>query len=178
MIRWIYAALVGIVGAGIVHILVLFLVPEFSERGPWQQLSLAAPEHVLVDLESDERFSGLDRDPLFRSVACRYDLDAGPTRLSATGRVPFWSVSIYDRYGQNSFSVNDRSAEGGAVDILLLTPLQMVQLQKDPLPDLARTIFVEIAPETGIAVIRAFVPDETWARVAKDFLETSTCERL
>jgi len=35
--RLFHAVLLGLVGAGIVHIVVLLLVPEFSERDAWSR---------------------------------------------------------------------------------------------------------------------------------------------
>jgi len=42
MRKLIYAALLGLVGAGIVHIAVLLMVPDFSERDAWSRLAQAS----------------------------------------------------------------------------------------------------------------------------------------
>ena len=42
MRRLLHAILLGLLGAGIVHIVVLLLVPEFSERDAWSRLAMAS----------------------------------------------------------------------------------------------------------------------------------------
>ncbi|TIU61349.1 MAG: DUF1254 domain-containing protein, partial [Mesorhizobium sp.] len=42
MRRLFHAMLLGLIGAGIVHIIVLMLVPEFSERDAWSRLAMAS----------------------------------------------------------------------------------------------------------------------------------------
>jgi uncharacterized membrane protein len=44
MLRLFYILLIGIVGAGIVHIAVLLLLPQFSERDAWSSRSDAAAD--------------------------------------------------------------------------------------------------------------------------------------
>ena len=70
-------------------------------------------------------------DPFFRASACRFDLQDGPVRLKADGTVPFWSASIYDRGGQNVYNFNDRTAAGGELDFVVVTPAQMIEMRKD-----------------------------------------------
>ena len=54
-------------------------------------------------------------------------------------RCPFWSVSVYDRSGQNIYSFNDRTPPDGNLDFVVLTPAQMIELRKD-LPDGIREV--------------------------------------
>ena len=69
-------------------------------------------------------------DPLFSAIACRFDLDDGVVHVQAPGRVPFWSMSVYDRNGQNIFSFNDRTSADGRVNFVVLTPAQTIEVRK------------------------------------------------
>jgi uncharacterized membrane protein len=89
--------------------------------------------------------------------------------------VPFWSVSVYDRNGQNIYSFNDRSAEKGVLDAVILSPAQMIAVRKDLPEDLAGAVFVETPTDRGIAVIRAFVPDDSWKPDVARFLGQASC---
>jgi uncharacterized membrane protein len=132
MLRPFYALLIGIVGAGIVHIAVLLLLPQFSERDAWSSLAEAADFYKAVRIDGGDGGTAVVRsvDPLFHAAACRFDLDEGPVHLSAPGNVPFWSVSIYNRAGQNIYSFNDRATERGALDFVILTNAQMIEVRK------------------------------------------------
>ena len=98
MRRLFHAVLLGLIGAGIVHIIVLMLVPEFSERDAWSRLAMASDLYRMTRLDAEAGGAPVVKsvDPLFYAAACRFDLAEGMVRIKAPGHVPFWSVSVYD----------------------------------------------------------------------------------
>lgn len=177
MRRLLYALLIGLFGAGIVHIVILFLVPEFSDRNAWSRLGMVSDLNVVTSL--DTRLDGgpvvRGADPLFRSVACRFDLSDGTLQVKAPGTAPFWSVSVYNRGGQNIYSFNDRTAEKGRIDFVVLTPEQMVDARKYLPEDFQKSIFVETPIGEGIVVLRVFVPDASWTKAVDELLAGMSC---
>jgi uncharacterized membrane protein len=175
--RLLYAIVLGIVGAGIVHISVLFMLPGFSERDAWSRLAAAADLYVMVPADGADKTEPVIEapDPAFRAIACRFDLEDGPMRVQAAGSVPFWSASIYDRSGQNVYNFNDHTAEGGKLDFVVVTPAQMIDMRKDLPADLASSIFVESDIGEGMVVVRSFVPDDSWAKTITAYLGAATC---
>ena len=178
MRRLLHVVLLGLLGAGIVHIVVLMLVPEFSERDAWSRLAMASDLYKMTRLDAEAGGAPVVKsvDPLFYAAACRFDLTDGLVRIKAAGRVPFWSVSVYDRNGHNIYSFNDRNANSGTLDAVVLTPAQMIEVRKDLPEDLQGAIFVAAPLDEGIFVIRAFVPDESWKPIVSRFLSQSSCE--
>lgn len=172
-----YALLLGLVAAGIVHIVVLMLLPHYTERDAWSQLSAASSFYNVTRIGGSAATTPLVRsvDPLFSAVACRFDLADGPLHVRAPGRAPFWSMSVYDRNGQNIFSFNDRTASDGSVDFVVLTPIQTIEVRKALPEEFIDAVFVEADIEQGIVVIRAFVPDHTWRTAVTAFLEDVSC---
>ena len=176
MARLIYAIVLGIVGAGIVHIAVLFLVPAYSERDAWSALSQQANYYAVTRLDPAGQAPVIGSlDPLFDAVACRFDLSDGEIRVHGDGSVPYWSMSVYDRSGQNIFSVNDRSSAGGTLDFVIGTPVQMVGLRNDMPADYDASIFVEADTSEGMVVVRVFAPDETWEPTISAYLDEISC---
>ncbi len=175
----VYAIFVGIVGAGIVHIAVLFLLPQFSERDAWSSLAEAADFYKAVRVDATDGTAPIVKavDPLFHAAACRFDLDEGPVHVRAPGDVPFWSVSIYDRGGENVYSFNDRATENGTLDFVVLTPAQMIEVRKQPPEDYRSAIFVQVPLGEGIVVVRSFVPDPTWEEATAAFLARTACTK-
>lgn len=174
------ALVLGLLGAGIIHILVLLLVPDFTERDAWSRLAMMSDLYVMRPLEAETGGPPVVKsaDPLFETVACRFDLNEGMARIRASGHVPFWSVSIYDRSGHNIYSFNDRSADKASLDAVVLTPAQMSVVRKELPEELSGSVFVETDIGEGIAVIRAFVPDESWRPGVERFLGQASCVRL
>ncbi|RWO63135.1 DUF1254 domain-containing protein [Mesorhizobium sp.] len=178
MRRLLHAILLGLLGAGIVHIIVLLLAPEFSERNAWSRLAMASNLYRMTRLDAEAGGTPVVKsvDPLFYAAACRFDLSDGMVRVKAPGYVPFWSVSVYDRSGHNIYSFNDYSATGRVLDSIVLTPAQMIEIRKDLPEELQGAIFVEAPIDEGMFVIRSFVPDDSWKPTVSRFLEQSSCE--
>lgn len=172
----VYAVLVGVVGAGIVHIAILLMLPSLSERDAWSKLAADASPYGVVRMSASAPQQILSSaDPFFEAVACRFDLREGVARLTAAGTVPFWSVSVYDRSGQNIYSFNDRATADGSLDFVIATPLQMTEMRKNLPPEFEKSVFVEADIGEGIVVIRSFVPDTTWKSRITEYLGGVRC---
>ena len=179
MARLLHALLLGLIGAGIVHIAILLLIPVFAKLDAWSALEERGDLYAVVRLDgADTNVQAFQSiDPLFDAVACRFDLSQGMVRLAAEGEVPFWSISVYDRIGQNIFSFNDRASPEAALDFVVANPAQMVELRNDLPEAFEHSVFVEADVENGIAVVRAFVPDRSWEPTISDYLKSIDCVR-
>lgn len=173
MAKFFYAIIVGLVGAGIVHVAMLLLLPALSQRDAWTSLASAAPLYETV--AQDRAPTALGEDPFFTSAACRFDLSEGPVTVAAQGSVPFWSISIYDREGQNLYSLTDR-ALAGQLGLVLLDPSQ-ASAQANAEPDPQAPTPVRIDTEEGILVLRGFNPDPSWTASMRAFLSSLRCSR-
>jgi len=179
MLRLLYLLLVGLVGVGIVHIAVLLLLPRFSERDAWSSLAETAAMYKAVRIDGGDGAPAVVKavDPLFHAAACRFDLGEGPVHVRSPGTVPFWSVSIYNRAGQNVYSFNDRATDSGALDFVVLTTAQRIEVRKALPEKFKRTTFIETPVGEGIVVVRSFVPDPTWEETTSEFLAKLACTK-
>ena len=177
MARLAYAALIALVGAAIVHIAVLLMLPHFSDRDAWNRLAEAADFYkpVRIDAIAGEVPIVRSLDPLFYASACRFDLSDGPVHVYTPGNVPYWSVSIYDRGGQNVYAFTDRATETGLLDVVVLTSAQMIETRKQLPEEYSKAILVEAPVGEGIVVVRSFVPDQSWIPTATRFLRNLVC---
>lgn len=171
-----YAILLGVVGAGIIHIVILFLLPRYTERNAWTRLAAIADPYQTVRLDRISQDSPGVSDPMFEAGACRFDLDDGAVHIHAGGRVPFWSMSVYDRRGLNVYSLNDRTASDGILDFVVVSPAEMLSMRKELPPAFAKSIFVETDLDETIVVVRTFVPDETWRPLVSSYLDRLACD--
>lgn len=178
MHRLLYAIVSGLVGAGIVHIAILFLLPGYSVRDVWSQVSAVAAPFETVQLGRNASARDLPKplNPFIQAAACRFDLSSDGARVSADGPVPFWSMSLYDSNGYNNFSISDGAANRQALDFLLLTPSGMQRVREQAPAGLEEAITIETELEEGVVLVRVFVPDETWDGLARAFLRSLRCE--
>jgi len=177
MLRFLYAVLLGIVGAGIVHITILFMLPSYSERDIWSRVSAVAAPYAAIRLDRDSLKGNPPQpaNPLLVASACRFELSDGPVHVTAPGAVPMWSMAIYDSDGLNVFGLSDRTATDRTLDLVVLTPTQMQQVRAEVPAGFERSVFVETGTEEGIVLVRVLSPDETWQRVIDAFLDGLSC---
>ena len=176
MARFLHAIILGLVGAGLVHIAVLLMVPAHSQRDAWSAMSELSNYNTVTRLDrpgAEPVISSID--PLFNVVGCRFDLGEGVVRLLGGGKIPYWSMSVYNRTGQNIFSVNDSSTSGTSMDFVIATSAQMIELRNAMPAEFDRSIFVEADIDEGIVVVRAFTPDESWEDYVTTYLAGLAC---
>lgn len=177
MARIFYAILVGLVGAGIVHIAILLLLPQFPSEGGWNGLYGRSEPFAVTQIEREPgspRAAALD--PLFRAALCRFDMEDGALHLASDKRMPFWSMSIRNASGQSVYSFNDRAAADRSLDVVILSPARMVEMRKAVPAEFEHSIFIETPLDAGAVIVRTFVPDGSWDEEARRFFDGLSCE--
>lgn len=190
MVRLLLAILVGLVGAAVVHIAVVFAIPKLAENNAWGRLSRIAGMYEIVRIDS--RQSPLPDapppaegpgvhdfafvDPAFVTAACRFSLADGPVRLSASERTDFWSASIYSRQGDNIYSINDRSAVDSQFDLMVGTADQLVEARANSAERDETSIPVEVAIIEGYLTLRTLIDEESKRPGVDAFVRSVTCE--
>lgn len=200
MVRLFHAILTGLVGAALLHVVIILMLPKFVTAGAYARVAVLGPPgrfHALP-IEGTARppspaaraetgvagsAPGADAppplartDPFLPAAACIVSLDQGPVRLYAEGDVPFWSVVVFDRDSNEVFSMNDRTSVSGALDMLLGTTGQLPQIRKALPEELSESILVEMPPSGGYAVLRAFAPRPSFEAAVTEFLSGAECD--
>lgn len=179
MKRFIYATLVGLVLAGIVHILIILLIPSYAAKDAWATLAQKSePWTFNIVANAGAARSELPLvDPTFGVTACRFNLGEAPLSVRAIGEAPFWSVAIFDRRGQNIYSFNDRTAIERSLFLIVVNSVQMAQLRKSPPEDSEKAVLVQADIKEGFVLIRALQPDASWSTAVSSFLSSARCDR-
>lgn len=163
--------------AGAVHVVVILLVPYLAQTDGWSRLAAHAGENVFAELpaggSSEGRVAGLD--PLFVNGACRLSLADAPAGIAVDARDRFWSLALYDPQGTIIFSLNDRTAVQGRLDMIVLNPVQNAKLHEAPTVEIERTIVVESPSDDLIAILRLFAPTAAAQQDARRILARSEC---
>lgn len=189
--RVLLAVAIGLVGAVIVHIAVIFAIPPLADNNAWGRLGRIAGMETVVRIDSQRQAPGEATlrgdgpgahdfafiDPAFVTAACRFSLEEGPVRVSAPAATDFWSASIYSRQGDNLYSINDRSAVNGRFDLLLGTPEQLVDAQANSVSQDETAIPVGLGITEGYVTLRVLVDDETQRPAVDAFVQSLKCQR-
>ena len=166
----------GLVGAILLHIVIILAIPHFAGQKAWQKVeALGAPGefHRLANDAPQRALS--EADPFVRSAICLFDASAGPVHVADADAPPFWSLAVFDPGSNEVYSMNDRTAVERRVDVTLATPLQLIALRRSTPDALARSILVELPQPRGYVVLRTIAADETWDGIAGRFLSDARC---
>lgn len=184
------ALLIGLVGAGLVHIAVVFMVPRVSDNSAWSRLSALGEYFEVVRIAprrdasrvAGVAASGVPRDdfafadPAFVVASCRFALDDGPVEITANGTIDnFWSASIYDSRGGNLYSINDRAAIGGVVNLVVGTAQQIEDVRATALLENSPALPVIVDVLRGYMTLRVLIDEESKRPAADSFLQTIAC---
>jgi uncharacterized membrane protein len=169
----------GLLLGGLIHVVIVLLIPLYGSNDAWAQMQRFGREgefHTLPRSEPGaEPMPSLD--PRMVHAVCRFDLGDGPIRIRAQFPDEFWSLAVFDRRGRNVYSLNDRAVEGAALDLIIMTPLQMAQIRQNPPASLDSAIVIELEMQAGFVLLRAFVPDDSMLPAATAALDSADCTR-
>ena len=163
--------------AGAVHICAILLVPYFAEQDGWSRLSAFAGRdqftELLLDGPNAATVSGMD--PLFITGSCRVELAEDPVGIVVNARERFWSLALYDPSGTIIFSLNDRTAIEGRLDMLVVNSAQAREIRRTTPAELERSVVVESQGNELIALLRLFAPTEKAREEARRTLGAAEC---
>ncbi|OQP86768.1 DUF1254 domain-containing protein [Rhizobium rhizosphaerae] len=172
-----YAILIGLIGAAMLHIVLVLGLPRFSAEDAYSRVLGLFEMDSFFPLTRAPGTTGLsDDDPFLRVAVCGFSVAGGPVRFSAGGDVPFWSFAVYDSTSNEVFSMNDATAVQRKLDVIAATPRQLTELRKLPSDALGAAILVEMRDPEGYAVVRAMAPTQSFEENARDFLAKASCE--
>jgi uncharacterized membrane protein len=179
MLRVLFALLAGLFGAALLHLVIILSLPHFTGKDAATRVAAEGDLDNFYLLGPTDDTAGLSNDdPYVRTAVCSFDIEDNPVRFTAKGNVPFWSIALYDEASNEVFSMNDRTSVGGALDILLGSPIQLTELRKSLPQELQKTILVETARQEGYAVLRTLAPQASFDAAAKNFLTEAGCEEF
>ncbi len=163
--------------AGTIHIVAILLVPYLAEQNGWSRLAPHAGEDAFAELpaagSAEAGVPGLD--PLFVNGACRLSLDEAPAGITVDARDRFWSVALYDPRGTIVFSLNDRTAVQGRLDMIVVNPAQNERLRGAPTIEIESTIVAESPSNDLVAILRLYAPTRPVREDALRILEQAEC---
>ena len=114
-------------------------------------------------------------DPAFATAVCRYDLSAGPIKLTVPVSQAYTSVSFYTRNEVAYYAINDRSAGRRVIELDLMTEAQHAELPEDEEVTAADRLIIESPTATGLIVMKALAAEPGLMPQAQASLAASSC---
>lgn len=173
MYRVLYAIIVGLAGAALLHIVIVLALPHAGNRDAFSRVLAAGPPqqfNLYRDAEGD--------NPLMQEIVCAFDASLRPVHLQAAGQVPFWSLTVHNSDNDEIFSMNDRTAAEGVLDVAIATPAGTAAMRRNMPAALDKAIIIETAMPDGYAVLRVLVPAASFRQKAEAFIKSARCSTL
>lgn len=179
-IRYLYILVSGIILAGIIHISIILLIPNYGSRDAWNIISANGEMWEFHTTSKDGRLAGTleDTDPYFKMGTCAFNLEEAGLRLTGGKSTSFWSLSVFDQGGAVIYSLNNQTAFDNQLDLVVLSPFQMIALRENPPEIIERSIVIEADIENGFVVLRQFQGDKLNKLDVDEFLGTARCEKF
>ena len=179
-IRYLYLFVCGLILAGIIHISIILLIPNYGSRDAWNIISADSKMWVFNNLSTNKEVSDalVDTDPYIKMGACTFDLDEAGLRLIGGKSTNFWSVSVFDQGGSIVYSLNNNTSINNQLNLIVLNPIQMVSLRESPSEEVEHAVVLEADIGKGFIVLRQFQRDESDKDAVNDFLASAICMRI
>lgn len=182
-LRFVYATLIGLVLAGIVHIAAVLAIPALSETDAVSRArtseNLDHPQSIYAVATGDdpsppEAWLPIP-DPAVAVGVCAYNLADGPMRVSARTGPLSLSLAAHARRGA-FYAVTDQAAVRGALDLVILTRAQYDEaLADDDENDPSRDVRI-VAPDTrGFVVVRVIAGLPSQRPAANTAVQAVSC---
>jgi uncharacterized membrane protein len=178
MMRWLLLVVTGLVAGAIVHLLTILFLPRTATNDAYLRIEPITKVNVMtpLPLPMPEQAIMPFLDPAFAMAVCRYDLSAGPLKLSAPVSQAYTSVSFYTRYGAAYYAITDRAAGRRVIELDLMTEKQRAQVPEDEEVTAADRLIVESPSMTGLILVRAFSPEPSLMAMAQRAVAAAKCQ--
>jgi len=175
MLRVLFFVLTGLVGAALLHIVIIMALPHYAERDAWMQIEALGPTEFFHILPQERDGLVAYDNPFLRTAICRFDITDHPVRVRSGGENPYWSLAIFNPDSDEIYSMNDRSGTGQTLDVVIASPRQMTLYRKKLPDELADSVLIEFSGDEGYLVLRTVSPDPSWEEISRRFLRGAVC---
>ena len=158
MMRWFLWSLLGVLVGILAHLLSVIALPRLSTQTGFERIAAIIGGNGFTVVPAEKTPLPMP-DPAITSAFCRYNLASSAVRLHVPISSGFLSISFYTTAGLNFYSLTDRAAANGAIDLTLYTSAQLAQVRANEGPDLPGVLRLQAPQEKGLVVLRALIPE-------------------
>lgn len=173
--RLIYLVSCGLLLAGIIHIIIILLIPSLGSKDAAKLIDAKLNTHQFHSIGDGNQFGISNNDPFLKLAVCKFNLNDSAIQILGPKTETFWSASVFDERGRVIYSLNDRTAIKNQLRMIIVNPIQMADIRQTQPEEVEASIIVESQNMQGFVLLRALVPDESWDEKSTSFLQKSEC---
>lgn len=173
--RIIYLAVCSTILAGIIHIVIILLIPSLGSKDAAKQIASKLTEQKFYFIDDGREIGISNADPFLKLSVCKFDLTQSAIEIRGEQTNTFWSASVFDERGRVIFSLNDRTAIANQLRMIIVNPIQMADIRQTQPEEVESSILVESQSMKGFVLLRALAPDTSWSPTTLEFLQSAEC---
>ncbi len=173
--RLIYLSVCGLLLAGIIHIIIILLIPFLGSKDAAKQIASQLNTQQFYSIGNGSKFGISNNDPFLKLSVCKFDLTNTAIQIVGQKAKTFWSASVFDERGRIIYSMNDRTAIKNQLRVIIVNPIQMAYIRQTQPEEVESSILVESQNMKGFVLLRALVPDDSWNSHSDGFLNSAEC---
>lgn len=171
----------GILLGGIIHLISILQLPNYSENRLWQQIVDAGPANRFNKVSAlsgttTPTITGLD--PAFLHALCRYSLAGGPMRIQGQFAGNAWWLSLYTKTGESYYTISAKTAQSKAIDLYIGLDQQFAELSALEDLNTERSLILKAPVQEGFALVHVFLPNPHYRTRAENMLREARCAPL
>lgn len=173
------ATVCGLLLAAGVHIAAILASPHFAEQSAYARIMALPPSgtaQIIARPGTEATWVPLP-DPAVAMAVCAYDLSEAPMRVSVKTGPLFMSFSFRSSTGTVFFTVTDRAAVRGELEIVAMTARQHnAALAEDDEDQPTRDMRVVSPSQKGYVTIRVAAPTPSLRSQAEEAAKAVSCK--
>ncbi len=111
-----------------VHLASVLAIPRRADRDAYARVAALVGQqllHTIVAAPAQVATTFPDSDPAVATAFCLFDLEKAPAHVEIDVRdTGFVALSLHGRHGRTRYGLTNRSASGGRIALVLMTPKQ------------------------------------------------------
>jgi len=174
-----YWLMAGLLLGATIHLITILTLPYLSEHKAWDRISAKYPINTMAVLPPITP----DSQPLpfmapdIRYALCRYNIKDRPIKVHANLLNEMWSVAIFNRQGDNVYTLSGENLRSSNVDIKIsLIENDALNLGIRPNTAIDPGIPVKVSNAQGLIMVRAPIISEAYTEQALTQLGAANCQ--
>lgn len=173
-----YPVIAALILAGTIHVGAVLSLPYLAPDNGWTRLSALGETNRLVVLPtaSPAHQSIPLMAPDVRYAFCRYDLNAGPVRLSTRILDDLWMIAFYTPRGDNFYAISGGDIQRNKVEIIISSQSEQAsELDRESDEDRDHVVVVTVPNKLGLVLIRAPLSGASYDTRTESALRAASC---
>lgn len=165
--------------ASVIHIISILLIPQQAQdrlESLVRNADLADRKFSVIEDKGKTAVLLNAQDPNFHLAICPFDLSDGPLSVLAASSQTLWTLAVFNQQSQNVYSLNDRLVSGDKLELLLVSPLQLAELQEVGAKELEKRIVISLKQSQGFVLLRTFKHGMRKQGAVESFIKSAKCE--